>query len=276
MKRNKTRKHKYLLFLLSFAMLIGVFPMTAFAQEGEVSHLTLLTAAPIYCQSELVPLPKTGTAERSLMVFTKENEAISSYNCPQMKYSIYNGRTWTLPLTIKEDETWDMDQFLYSDEEVLVAWTEGTESFDKEETGNELASKMRISLTALDPATSKFKPVISNVSSYDTENTSTYNPRISKVGDKLLVSWVVCHNVSNDASSYGVEGLYYNPETNTFYGENNEEDASGNPVPMVFAKGCNYISTHDITKVGDQMVTLFEEENNQSHISEVLFEKIVA
>ncbi len=275
MNMRKKGKAKILSFLLSLSLLIGLMPTTAMAQNTEVSHTTVLVDAPLFCESNLASLPKIDNISKELLVFTVDNAASSQYNCSEIAYSIYNGKNFTVPVEIERDNTWDMDPFIYSNNDVLVAWTDATKSFDQTPTGDEISSAMRISLAAFDNTTSKFKITISNVSSYGSDNLSTYYPKVTKFDEKILVSWVVCHNVSDDNNAYGIEGLYYNPETDTFYSENNEVDASGNPVPMIFAKNCNYISSYAIADEGNQVVTIFEEAIDQTHISDVMFDKVV-
>ncbi|MEG1027752.1 MAG: hypothetical protein RSE07_03600, partial [Oscillospiraceae bacterium] len=83
--------------------------------------------------------------------------------------------------------------------------------------------------------------------------------------------WVVCKNISADTNSYGIEGLYYNPTNGTFY----DIDNSPTPDPMVFVKNSNYISTYSISDVNNQIVSMYAEENSDTHISDVMHDKVV-
>lgn len=278
MTTKKPIKTRITSFFLSLSLLIGFTSIITFAQNGGVSHITLLNGARSFFETKLVSLPETYNVSKQLLVFTMDNNAVDKYNYSQISYSVYNGQSFAIPKYIKDDNTWDMHPFIYSNNDVLVAWSDSTKSFNEKSTGYDIASAMRISVAAFEPMS--VKSTISNSSFYGSDNISTYNPKATKVDDKILVSWVVCHNIQNDKNAYGIEGLYYNSETNAFYSENNEEDASENPVPMVFAKDCNYISNYSIYEYGHeetgcQIATIFEEAIDKTHISDVMLDKVV-
>lgn len=278
MTTKKPRKLRIISFFLSLSLLIGLTSTTSFAQNGDVSHTILLTGASSFFETKLASLPETYGVAKELLVFTMDKYELDKYNYSQISYSVYNGNYFAVPKYIKDDNTWDMHPFIYSNDDVLVAWSDSTKSFNEKSTGYDIASAMRISVAAFEPM--KVKSTISNSSFYDSDNISTYNPKVTKVDDKILVSWVVCHNIQNDKNAYGIEGLYYNPKTNAFYSENNEDNTSENPVPMVFAKNCNYISNYSIyeyrhEETGCKIATIFEEAIDKTHISDVMLDKVV-
>ena len=89
---------------------------------------------------------------------------------------------------------------------MLVAWTDANKKFDGTETKDEIAGSMRISVTALKSSTLVFANQILTVTK-SSDNVSMYNPHVTKVGDKILITWVVCSDVKNDDGAYGIEGL---------------------------------------------------------------------
>ena len=101
-----------------------------------------------------------------------------------------------------------------------------------------------------------------------------YNPHVTKVGDKILITWVVCSDVKNDDGAYGIEGLYYDPDTNKFSSDDNKTDADGNVIPMVFAKSCNYISAHTAAELNGSVAVLYEEAVDGTHVSDVMYDQV--
>ena len=73
---------------------------------------------------------------------------------------------------------------------------------------------MRVSLAVFD-STSNVEFKNTNVSYYDSENISTYTPKVTEIDGKFLVSWIVYYD-TEDKKAYGIEGFYYNPDNNTF------------------------------------------------------------
>ena len=61
-----------------------------------------------------------------------------------------------VPEEIQDDETWDMDPFLFTDTDdtfnnnMFVAWTDANKKFDGSETKDEIAGSMRISVTCFE------------------------------------------------------------------------------------------------------------------------------
>ena len=106
------------------------------------------------------------------------------------------------------------------------------------------------------------------------DNVSMYNPHVTKVGDKILITWVVCSDVKNDDGAYGIEGLYYDPDTNKFSSDDNKTDADGNVIPMVFAKSCNYISAHTAAELNGSVAVLYEEAVDGTHVSDVMYDQV--
>ncbi len=273
MKKRIFCKTRLLSLVLSLTLLIGLIPTTISAQNDDVYDLKLL--AGIYDLSEIKSAPYPGMS-KGMFVFTSDFGDRDVLNRSELVFSIIGDQSCSRPVSIKDDGTWDMEPFIYSDNnDGIIVWTNATKGFNEESTGEDIASALRISLAVCDSNNTWIDFKTTNVSYYNSDNISTYNPKVTKVAGKILVSWVVCHDVKNDNDSYGIEGLYYNPETNAFYSENNLVDENGRLVPMVFAKNCNYIASYSVAKVGNETVTIFEEPTEQTHVSDVMYDKVM-
>lgn len=281
LKKDFTKRTVLLVLILSLVLMTGVIPTTQVFAAGNVSHAQY-TTVPASVEITLAAIPNS-QKELAVYVFPNYDVIFSAYDpnygvgVLQVYYSIYNGDLdrLSLPVQFKDNATLDLEPFIYSDNDMIVTWTQSSINLDGTSTGSEIAGSSRISLITMNSQSLVFNydGFISNAASYGADNISTFNSRVTKIGGKILVSWVVCHNVENDSNSYGIEGLYYDVETNKFYSENNNVDADGNPVPMVFAKDCNYILSYAIAEQSSQPVTLFEEADGQTHISDVMSEK---
>ena len=80
--------------------------------------------------------------------------------------------------------------------------------------------------------------------------------------------------MKNDDGAYGIEGLYYDPDTNKFSSDDNKTDADGNVIPMVFAKSCNYISAHTAAELNGSVAVLYEEAVDGTHVSDVMYDQV--
>lgn len=155
------------------------------------------------------------------------------------------------PTEIQDDKTWDMDPFLFTDPDdtfnnnMIITWTDANKKFDGTETKDEIAGSMRISVRALKSSTIVFS-------------------------DKILT----VTKESSDDSAYGIEGLYYDPDTNKFSSDDNKTDAKGNLIPMVFAESCNYISTHTVAELNGSVAVLYEEAVDGTHVSDVIYDQV--
>lgn len=183
------------------------------------------------------------------------------------------------PTEIQDDKTWDMDPFLFTDPDdtfnnnMIITWTDANKKFDGTETKDEIAGSMRISVRALKSSTIVFSDKILTVTK-ESSDVSAYNSHITKFGDKILITWVVCSDVKNDDSAYGIEGLYYDPDTNKFSSDDNKTDAKGNLIPMFFAEFCNYISNHTVAELNGSVAVLYEEAVDGTHVSDVIYDQV--
>ena len=273
MKKRIFCKTRLLSLVLSLTLLIGLIPTTISAQNDDVYDLKLL--AGMYNLSEIKSAPYPSMS-KEMFVFTSDFGDREVWNRSELGFSIIGNQSCSRPVSIEDDGTWDMEPFIYSDNnDGIIVWTNATKGFKETFTGEDIASALRISLAVCDSNNTWIDFKTTNVSYYNSDNISTYNPKVTKIDGKILVSWVVCHDVKNDTGSYGIEGFYYNPETNAFYSENNLVDENGRLVTMVFAKNCNYISSYSIAKVGNKTVTIFEEPTEQTHVSDVMYDKVM-
>ena len=166
------------------------------------------------------------------MAFITDKGDRSEINCPEVVYAIGTDERWSVPVSVEDDGTLDMEPFVYSgNDKGIIAWTNATKKFTESSTSEEIAKSMRVSLAVFD-STSNVEFKNTNVSYYDSENISTYTPKVTEIDGKFLVSWIVYYD-TEDKKAYGIEGFYYNPDNNTFYSEDNITDENGRLIPMV-------------------------------------------
>ena len=263
--------------VLALILLAGMVPVKASAAESKENNILLEFGSPDYCRLKSAKLP--GWTDADLLLYSWYLNGYEE-DCAKLYYSVSReGDMVSVPQEIQDDETWDMDPFLFTDNDatfnnnMIVAWTDANKKFDGSETKNEIAGSMRISVTALKSSTLVFANQILTVTK-SSDNVSMYNPHVTKVGDKILITWVVCSDVKNDDGAYGIEGLYYDPDTNKFSSDDNKTDADGNVIPMVFAKSCNYISAHTAAELNGSVAVLYEEAVDGTHVSDVMYDQV--
>ena len=263
--------------VLALILLAGMVPVRASAAESKENNILLEFGSPDYCRLKSAKLP--GWTDADLLLYSWYWNGYEE-ECAKLYYSVSReGDRVSVPQEIQDDETWDMDPFIFTDNDatfnnnMLVAWTDANKKFDGTETKDEIAGSMRISVTALKSSTLVFSNQIITVTK-SSDTVSTYNPHVTKVGDKILITWVVCSDVKNDDGAYGIEGLYYDPDTNKFSSDDNKTDADGNIIPMVFAKSCNYISAHTAAEMNGSVAVLYEEAADGTHVSDVMYDQV--
>lgn len=263
--------------VLALILLAGMVPVRASAAESKENNILLEFGSPDYCRLKSAKLP--GWTDADLLLYSWYLNGYEE-DCAKLYYSVSReGDMVSVPQEIQDDETWDMDPFLFTDNDatfnnnMIVAWTDANKKFGGSETKNEIAGSMRISVTALKSSTLVFSNQILTVTK-SSDTVSTYNPHVTKVGDKILITWVVCSDVKNDDGAYGIEGLYYDPDTNKFSSDDNKTDADGNIIPMVFAKSCNYISAHTAAEMNGSVAVLYEEAADGTHVSDVMYDQV--
>ena len=271
MKRIKYIKRRFVALTLSVALLVGTMPAIISAQDSNVSNTLLQEGTYSKGKVTLTSIPNT---TRKIMAFITDIGERSELNCSELVYTMGTDERWSVPVSVEDDGTLDMEPFVYSgNDKGIIAWTNATKKFTESSTSEEIAKSMRVSLGVFD-STSNVEFKNTNVSYYDSENISTYTPKVTEIDGKFLVSWIVYYD-TEDKKAYGIEGFYYNPDNNTFYSEDNSTDENGRLIPMVFARDCNYISSYAIAKVGNDVVTVWDEPNEQINIYDVMAEKVV-
>lgn len=261
-------KGKLCLFVLLSIVCIMLFPATVFAEN---ENLTLIEGLSPWSAARLTLFGDN----MKLLVFTGDNRDIGNvYDSAYVVWSLAGEESqFSVPRAVEGNEEGyrEMEPFLYADGDALILWSRATEHFGDTWTGADMAGVMRISLCMLEKDTLQLKGRISNASLYNGNNIATCTPKAFKIGDKVLVSWVVCHNVADDTKAYGIEGMYYDAASNSFYGENNSS------VPIVLAKDCNYIPDYFIAEKNGQAVVLLEEAPSEDiHISDVIYQEVTA
>ena len=277
-KEKKNYKSvKLVVFVLVFILLVNTVPVKVSAAESKEDVYLMYYGNPDYCRLKGAKLPGTSS---DLLLYSWYMDS-DGQDCAKLYWSGSSEEYANVsrPEEIQDDETWDMDPFLFTDTDdtfnnnMIITWTDANKKFDGTETKDEIAGSMRISVRALKSSTVVFSDKILTVTK-ESSDVSAYNSHITKFGDKILITWVVCSDVKNDDSAYGIEGLYYDPDTNKFSSDDNKTDAKGNLIPMVFAESCNYISNHTVAELNGSVAVLYEEAVDGTHVSDVIYDQV--
>ena len=277
-KEKKNYKSvKLVVFVLVFILLVNTVPVKVSAAESKEDVYLMYYGNPDYCRLKGAKLPG---ASSDLLLYSWYMDS-DGQDCAKLYWSGSSEEYANVspPTEIQDDKTWDMDPFLFTDTDdtfnnnMIITWTDANKKFDGTETKDEIAGSMRISVRALKSSTVVFSDKILTVTK-ESSDVSAYNSHVTKFGDKILITWVVCSDVKNDDSAYGIEGLYYDPDTNKFSSDDNKTDAKGNLIPMVFAESCNYISTHTVAELNGSVAVLYEEAVDGTHVSDVIYDQV--
>ena len=277
-KEKKNYKSvKLVVFVLVFILLVNTVPVKVSAAESKEDVYLMHYGNPDYCRLKGAKLPGTNL---DLLLYSWYIDS-DGQDCAKLYWSGSSEEYANVsrPEEIQDDETWDMDPFLFTDTDdtfnnnMIITWTDANKKFDGTETKDEIAGSMRISVSALNSSTIGFSDKILTVTK-ESSDVSAYNSHVTKFGDKILITWVVCSDVKNDDGAYGIEGLYYDPDTNKFSSDDNKTDAKGNLIPMVFAESCNYISTHTVAELNGSVAVLYEEAVDGTHVSDVMYDQV--
>ena len=277
-KEKKNYKSvKLVVFVLVFILLVNTVPVKVSAAESKEDVYLMYYGNPDYCRLKGAKLPGTSS---DLLLYSWYMDS-DGQDCAKLYWSGSSEEYANVspPTEIQDDKTWDMDPFLFTDTDdtfnnnMIITWTDANKKFDGSETKDEIAGSMRISVRALKSSTVVFSDKILTVTK-ESSDVSAYNSHVTKFGDKILITWVVCSDVKNDDSAYGIEGLYYDPDTNKFSSDDNKTDAKGNLIPMVFAESCNYISTHTVAELNGSVAVLYEEAVDGTHVSDVIYDQV--
>lgn len=277
-KEKKNYKSvKLVVFVLVFILLVNTVPVKVWAAESKEDVYLMYYGNPDYCRLKGAKLPGTSS---DLLLYSWYMDS-DGQDCAKLYWSGSSEEYANVspPTEIQDDKTWDMDPFLFTDlddtfnNNMIITWTDANKKFDGTETKDEIAGSMRISVRALKSSTIVFSDKILTVTK-ESSDVSAYNSHVTKFGDKILITWVVCSDVKNDDSAYGIEGLYYDPDTNKFSSDDNKTDAKGNLIPMVFAESCNYISNHTVAELNGSVAVLYEEAVDGTHVSDVMYDQV--
>ena len=257
-------KSKITALALCVLLLIGTVPIQVSAAQTS-SDVTLLNGMNEDADIKFVEL---GNTDKQLAVMLMDYGNGPEY-FRQLFYSISNGITVSLPRSIKDDNTTDLQPFVYSQSEspskndIIITWTDTDKKFDSNTTAEEIAGSMRISIAVMNSESHDFPFGAYNISvgknANEGNNVCYYKSRVTKLGDKILITWAVCKNVENNNGCFSIEGMYYNPTDNTFSTDTNEKDNNGKLLPMSFVKNRNYISDYSVADINGKTAVLFQE-----------------
>ena len=176
MKRVKYVKRRFVALTLSVALLVGTMPAIISAQDSNVSNTLLQEGTYSKDKITLTSIPNT---TRKIMAFITDKGDRSEINCPEVVYAIGTDERWSVPVSVEDDGTLDMEPFVYSgNDKGIIVWTNATKEFTESSTSEDIAKSMRVSLAVFD-STSNVEFKNTNVSYYDSENISTYTPKVT-------------------------------------------------------------------------------------------------
>lgn len=273
-------KSKITALVLSVLLLIGTVPIQVSAAQTS-SNVTLLNGMN---EDADIKFAELGNTDKQLAVMLIDLSNGPEY-FRQLFYSISNGITVSLPRSIKNDNTTDLQPFVYSQSEspskndIIFTWTEADKEFDSNTTAEEIAGSMRISIAVMNSESHDFPFGAYNISVGKNANVGNnvcyYKSRVTKLGDKILITWAVCKNVANNDGFFSIEGMYYNPTDNTFSTATNERDSNGKLIPMSFVKNRNCISDYSVADINGKTAVLFQEATDGTRIADEMYTAVM-
>ena len=277
-------KSKITALILSVLLLIGTVPIQVSAAQTS-SNVVLRNGMNEDADIKFVEL---GNTDKQLAVMLMDYGNGPKY-FRQLFYSISNGTTVSVPRSIKDDDTTDLQPFVYSQSEspskndIIITWTDTDKEFDSNTSPEKIASSMRISIAVMNSESLDFPFGAYNISIGKGENDNAtesdyfcyYKSRVTKLGDKILITWAVCKNVENNDGFFSIQGMYYNPTDNTFSTDTNGKDYNGDLIPMSFVKNRNCISDYSVAEINGKTAVLFQEATDGTRIADEMYTAVM-
>ena len=235
-------KSKITALVLSVLLLIGTVPIQVSAAQTS-SNVVLRNGMNEDADIKFVEL---GNTDKQLAVMLMDYGNGPKY-FRQLFYSISNGTTVSVPRSIKDDDTTDLQPFVYSQSEspskndIIITWTDTDKEFDSNTTAEEIAGSMRIGIAVMNSESHEMPFGAYNISvgkgenenATESNNVCYYKSRVTKLGDKILITWAVCKNVENNNGFFSIEGMYYNPTDGTISTDTNNAIETLNAVDYI-------------------------------------------
>ena len=273
-------KSKITALVLSVLLLIGTVPIQVSAAQTS-SNVVLRNGMNEDADIKFVEL---GNTDKQLAVMLMDYGNGPKY-FRQLFYSISNGTTVSVPRSIKDDDTTDLQPFVYSQSEspskndIIITWTDANKKFDSNTSPEKIAGSMRIGIAVMNSESHEMPFGAYNISvgkgenenATESNNVCYYKSRVTKLGDKILITWAVCKNVANNNGFFSIEGMYYNPTDGTISTDTNETDDNGKLIPMSFVKNRNYISDYSVGDVNGKTAVLFQEATDGTRIADEMY-----
>ena len=262
-------KSKITALVLSVLLLIGTVPIQVSAAQAS-SNDTLFDGMNANADIKFVELGNTDKQLAVMLMYDYEED--KSFR--RLYQSISGGTSVSVPRSIKDDDTTDLQPFVYSQSEspskndIIITWTDANKKFDSNTSPEKIASSMRISIAVMNSESLDFPFGAYNISIGKGENDNAtesdyfcyYKSRVTKLGDKILITWAVCKYPEAYGNYFSVEGMYYNPSDNTFSTDTNKKDDNGKLIPMSFVENRNCILDYSVADINGKIAVLFQEE----------------
>ena len=259
-------KSKITALALCVLLLIGTVPIQVSAAQTS-SDVTLLNGMNGDADIKFVEF---GNSDKQLAVMLVDDKGEEAYFRQLCQSIITDETSVSIPRSIKDDNTTDLQPFVYSQSEspskndIIITWTDADKKFDSKTTAEEIAGSMRISIAVMNSESHDFPFGAYNISvgknANEGNNVCYYKSRVTKLGDKILITWAVCKNVENNNGCFSIEGMYYNPTDNTFSTDTNKKDDNGKLIPMSFVENRNCILDYSVADINGKIAVLFQEE----------------
>ena len=277
-------KSKITALVLSVLLLIGTVPIQVSAAQTS-SNVVLRNGMNEDADIKFVEL---GNTDKQLAVMLMDYGNGPKY-FRQLFYSISNGTTVSVPRSIKDDDTTDLQPFVYSQSEspskndIIITWTDANKKFDSNTTAEEIAGSMRIGIAVMNSENHELPFGGYNISvgkgenenATESNNVCYYKSRVTKLGDKILITWAVCKNVANNDGFFSIEGMYYNLTDGTISTDTNETDDNGKLIPMSFVKNRNYILDYSVGDINGKTAVLFQEATDGTRIADEMYTAVM-
>ena len=274
-------KSKITALALCVLLLIGTVPIQVSAAQTS-SDVTLLNGMNKDADIKFVEF---GNSDKQLAVMLVDDKGEEAYFRQLCQSIITDETSVSIPRSIKDDNTTDLQPFVYSQSEspskndIIITWTDADKKFDSKTTAEEIAGSMRISIAVMNSESHDFPFGAYNISvgknANEGNNVCYYKSRVTKLGDKILITWAVCKNVENNNGCFSIEGMYYNPTDNTFSTDTNEKDSNGKLLPMSFVKNRNYISDYSVADINGKTAVLFQEATDGTRIADEMYTAVM-
>ncbi|MCD7777685.1 MAG: Ig-like domain-containing protein, partial [Clostridiales bacterium] len=144
------------------------------------------------------------------MVFIDDDTSRDEYNYATVKYSIFNGSSWSSPVIIDNDGTTDEapDIYVLDNGKVLAVWSSAVEALTAEDTAITALNKMDIKSAVFDTATDTFSEPAYITKTTAADKTADSAPKLVSGSYLNNDDYIMCYYTKSEyTASDGGEGV---------------------------------------------------------------------